>query len=45
MAYGGTTVLCTATASKKDTDGFLYSKLSRKAFAAGKIPGGFLKRR
>ena len=47
VTYGGTTILCTATASKKDTDGDFFPltvNYQEKAFAAGKIPGGFFKR-
>ena len=46
--YGGTTVLCTVVAEKKakaDIDFFpLTVHYQEKAFAAGKIPGGFLRR-
>ncbi len=46
--YGGTTVLCTATAEKKQRTGIDFFPLSvhyqEKTFAAGKIPGGFFKR-
>jgi polyribonucleotide nucleotidyltransferase len=46
--YGGTTVLCTVVAEKKARPGIDFFPLSvhyqEKAFAAGKIPGGFFKR-
>ena len=46
--YGGTTVLCTVVAQKKakaDVDFFpLTVQYQEKTFAAGKIPGGFLRR-
>ncbi len=46
--YGDTTVLATATASAKPRDGIDFFPLSvdyeEKMYAAGKIPGGFLKR-
>ena len=44
VTYGGTSVLCTAVASKKDTDADFFPltvNYQEKAFAAGKIPGGF----
>ena len=45
---GGTSVLCTATASKSVKDGQDFFPLTvnyqEKAYAAGKIPGGFFKR-
>ncbi len=45
---GGTTVLCTAVAAKSVKDGQDFFPLTvnyqEKAFAAGKIPGGFFKR-
>ena len=48
MHYGDTTVLCTATASEKPRDGIDFFPLSveyeEKMYAAGKIPGGFIKR-
>ena len=47
VTYGGPTVLCTAVASKKDTDADFFPltvNYQEKAFAAGKIPGGFFKR-
>lgn len=48
VTYGGTTVLCTAVGSKKanaDQDFFpLTVHYQEKAFAVGKIPGGFFKR-
>ncbi|MCB9928897.1 MAG: polyribonucleotide nucleotidyltransferase [Alphaproteobacteria bacterium] len=46
--YGGTTVLCTAVAETKQRPGIDFFPLSvhyqEKAYAAGKIPGGFFKR-
>jgi len=46
--YGGTTVLCTAVAAKTAKPGIDFFPLTvnyqEKAFAAGKIPGGFFKR-
>ncbi|MCR4990237.1 MAG: polyribonucleotide nucleotidyltransferase [Lachnospiraceae bacterium] len=48
MHYGDTTVLCTATASDKPRDGIDFFPLSveyeEKAYAVGKLPGGFNKR-
>ena len=48
MHYGDTTVLCTATASEKPSDGIDFFPLSveyeEKMYAVGKIPGGFNKR-
>ena len=47
VTYGDTTVMCTATAAKKDTDADFFPltvNYQEKAFAAGKIPGGFFKR-
>ncbi len=48
VRYGGTEVLCTAVSSKTpkvDLDFFpLTIQYQEKAFAAGKIPGGFFKR-
>ena len=48
MKYGDTTVLSTATASEKPRDGIDFFPLSveyeEKAYAVGKIPGGFNKR-
>ncbi|BDB96250.1 polyribonucleotide nucleotidyltransferase [Candidatus Hydrogenosomobacter endosymbioticus] len=48
VRYGGTSVLCVATAADKDgfDCGFLPLSVhyQEKAYAAGKIPGGFLKR-
>jgi polyribonucleotide nucleotidyltransferase len=45
---GGTTVLCVATAAKSTKEGVDFFPLTcvyqEKAFAAGKIPGGFFKR-
>ncbi len=46
--YGGTVVLCTAVAQKSPKPGIDFFPLTvnyqEKAFAAGKIPGGFFKR-
>ena len=46
--YGATTVLCTAVAQKQPREGVDFFPLTvnyqEKAFAAGKIPGGFFKR-
>ncbi len=46
--YGETTVLCTAVAQKEPREGIDFFPLTvnyqEKAFAAGKIPGGFFKR-
>jgi polyribonucleotide nucleotidyltransferase len=46
--YGGTTVLCTVVANKKPREGIDFFPLTvnyqEKAFAAGKIPGGYFKR-
>ena len=48
VRYGDTTVLACATASAKPRDGIDFLPLSvdfeEKMYAAGKIPGGFLKR-
>ena len=48
MKYGDTTVLSTATASEKPRDGVDFFPLSveyeEKAYAVGKIPGGYNKR-
>ena len=48
LTYGETTVLSTATASKKPREGVDFFPLSvdyeEKMYAIGKIPGGFLKR-
>jgi len=48
VTYGGTAVLCTAVAEKKQRAGIDFFPLSvhyqEKAYAAGKIPGGFFKR-
>ena len=48
MQYGDTTVMCTATASKKPRDGIDFFPLSveyeEKFYAIGKFPGGFNKR-
>ena len=48
VRYGGTVVLATATASAKPRDGIDFFPLSvdfeERMYAAGKIPGGFLKR-
>ena len=46
--YGDTTVLCTVVAAKSIKPGVDFFPLTvnyqEKAFAAGKIPGGFFKR-
>ncbi|KAA0597589.1 polyribonucleotide nucleotidyltransferase [Azospirillum lipoferum] len=48
VTYGDTTVLCTAVAAKAPKPGVDFFPLTvnyqEKAFAAGKIPGGFFKR-
>ena len=47
VSYGGTTVLCTATASKNNSEADFFPltvNYQEKAFSAGKIPGGFFKR-
>ena len=47
VTYGGTTVLCTATAAKNNSDADFFPltvNYQEKAFSAGKIPGGFFKR-
>ncbi len=48
VSYGGTTVLCTAVAQKSPRSGIDFFPLTvnyqEKAFAAGRIPGGFFKR-
>ena len=48
VTYGGTKVLCTAVYNKKAKEGLDFFPLTvnyqEKAFAAGKIPGGFFKR-
>lgn len=48
VGYGDTRVLCTVVASKKPGDNVSFFPLTvnylEKAFAAGKIPGGFNKR-
>jgi len=48
VRYGGTAVLVTATASKNPREGIDFFPLTvdyeEKQYAAGKIPGGFLKR-
>ncbi|MCE2951256.1 MAG: polyribonucleotide nucleotidyltransferase [Alphaproteobacteria bacterium] len=48
VTYGQTSVLCTVVAEKKPKDGVDFFPLTvhyqEKAFAAGKIPGGFFKR-
>ncbi len=47
-SYGETTVLCTAVAQRQPREGVDFFPLTvnyqEKAFAAGKIPGGFFKR-
>ena len=48
VRYGDTVVLCCATASAKPRDGIDFLPLSvdfeERMYAAGKIPGGYLKR-
>ena len=48
IRYGNTAVLCCATASAKPRDGIDFLPLSvdfeERMYAAGKIPGGYLKR-
>ncbi len=48
VTYGGTTVLCTAVGQRAPKPGVDFFPLTvnyqEKAFAAGKIPGGFFKR-
>ena len=48
VRYGDTAVLCCATASEKPRDGIDFLPLSvdfdERMYAAGKIPGGYLKR-
>ena len=48
VTYGETTVLCTAVGAKSPKPGIDFFPLTvnyqEKAFAAGKIPGGFFKR-
>jgi polyribonucleotide nucleotidyltransferase len=48
IKYGNTTLLCTAVAAKEPKEGIDFFPLTvhyqEKAFAAGKIPGGFFKR-
>ena len=48
VRYGDTAVLCCATASAKPRDGIDFLPLSvdyeERMYAAGKIPGGYLKR-
>ncbi len=47
ITYGGTTVLCTVAAAKNNTEMDFFPltvNYQEKAFAAGKIPGGFFKR-
>ena len=48
VTYGGTTVLCTAVGASSAKQGIDFFPLTvnyqEKAFAAGKIPGGFFKR-
>jgi len=48
VTYGETTVLCTAVAQRTAKEGIDFFPLTvnyqEKAFAAGKIPGGFFKR-
>jgi polyribonucleotide nucleotidyltransferase len=48
ITYGGTQVLCTAVAAKSEKPGMDFFPMTvnyqEKAYAAGKIPGGFFKR-
>ena len=48
VGYGDTLLLCTATGSKKPREGVDFLPLtidvSERAYAAGKLPGGFFKR-
>ena len=48
IGYGDTLLLCTATGSKKPREGVDFLPLtidvSERAYAAGKLPGGFFKR-
>ncbi|MDR2417042.1 MAG: polyribonucleotide nucleotidyltransferase [Holosporales bacterium] len=48
VTYGETTLLCTAVAENKSTDGVDFFPLTvnyqEKTFSVGKIPGGFFKR-
>jgi polyribonucleotide nucleotidyltransferase len=48
VSYSDTVVLVTAVSAKKAREGFDFFPLTveyqEKAFAAGKIPGGFFKR-
>jgi polyribonucleotide nucleotidyltransferase len=48
VSYGGTTVLCTVVAEKAPKTGIDFLPLTvhyiERAYAAGKIPGGFFKR-
>ncbi|MFB0972010.1 MAG: polyribonucleotide nucleotidyltransferase, partial [Neofamilia sp.] len=48
VTYGDTVVLTTATASKAPKEGIDFFPLTveyvEKSYAAGKIPGGFIKR-
>ncbi|MDA1297428.1 MAG: polyribonucleotide nucleotidyltransferase [Chloroflexi bacterium] len=48
VRYGDTLLLCTATGSKKPREGVDFLPLtidvSERAYAAGKLPGGFFKR-
>ena len=47
VTYGGTSVLCTATASKNNSEVDFFPltvNYQEKVFSAGKIPGGFFKR-
>ena len=47
VSYGGTTVLCTAVGASSAKPGMDFFPLTvnyqEKTFAAGRIPGGFLK--
>ena len=48
VTYGGSTLLCTVTAAKKPIEGCDFLPMTvnylEKAYSAGKIPGGFIKR-
>ncbi|MDC3063578.1 polyribonucleotide nucleotidyltransferase [Alphaproteobacteria bacterium] len=47
VTHGGTTILCTVTAAKSNSEADFFPltvNYQEKAFSAGKIPGGFFKR-
>ena len=46
VSHGDTIVLCTAVAARRKNPDKIFPQLQtiKKAFAAGKIPGGFFKR-